>query len=71
MSEGAGDDDDLLLRHTCEGDESAFVSLYRRHREPLYRFSLRMLGDANRMGIGRMDSNCGRSAAINSLTSTS
>jgi RNA polymerase sigma-70 factor (ECF subfamily) len=46
MSEGAGDEDDLLLRHTCEGDESAFVSLYRHHREPLYRFSLRMLGDA-------------------------
>jgi len=40
-----GDEDDMLLRHTREGDELAFVSLYQRHREPLYRFSLRMLGD--------------------------
>jgi RNA polymerase sigma-70 factor (ECF subfamily) len=42
-----GDEDDMLLRHTREGDELAFVSLYQRHREPLYRFSLRMLGDAS------------------------
>jgi RNA polymerase sigma-70 factor (ECF subfamily) len=40
------DDDADLLRRAGEGDESAFVNLYRRHRDPLYRFSLRMLGSA-------------------------
>jgi RNA polymerase sigma-70 factor (ECF subfamily) len=38
------DDEAALLIRTRDGDESAFVSLYRRHRDSLYRFSLRMLG---------------------------
>jgi RNA polymerase sigma-70 factor, ECF subfamily len=46
VSAGNGSDDEGdLLKRTRAGDESAFVSLYRRHRDPLYRFSLRMLGD--------------------------
>jgi RNA polymerase sigma-70 factor, ECF subfamily len=38
------DDEADLLRRTREGDEAAFLKLYRRHCDPLYRFSLRMLG---------------------------
>jgi RNA polymerase sigma-70 factor (ECF subfamily) len=41
-----GDHDSDLLRRTRAGDEFAFIGLYRRHRDPLYRFSLRMLGNA-------------------------
>jgi RNA polymerase sigma-70 factor, ECF subfamily len=40
-----GDRDADLLRRTIGGDEAAFVGLYRRHRDPLYRFSHRMLGN--------------------------
>jgi hypothetical protein len=46
MDDDQGGDRDVdLLRRTMSGDEGAFVGLYRRHRDPLYRFSRRMLGN--------------------------
>ena len=38
--------DDVLLRRAAKGDEEAFTSLYRRHQAALYRFALRMSGNA-------------------------
>ena len=38
--------DDVLLRRAARGDEEAFASLYRRHQAALYRFALRMTGNA-------------------------
>jgi RNA polymerase sigma-70 factor (ECF subfamily) len=38
--------DDVLLRRAAKGDEDAFVVLYRRHQAGLYRFGLRMTGNA-------------------------
>ena len=38
--------DDLLLRRASKGDEEAFTFLYRRHQAALYRFALRMTGNA-------------------------
>jgi RNA polymerase sigma-70 factor, ECF subfamily len=38
--------DDVLLRYAAKGDEEAFTVLYRRHQASLYRFSLRMTGNA-------------------------
>jgi len=38
--------DDVLLRRAAKGDEDAFVALYRRHQAALYRFALRMTGNA-------------------------
>src|SRR6202047_969120 len=38
--------DDVLLRRASKGDEDAFVVLYRRHQAGLYRFGLRMTGNA-------------------------
>jgi RNA polymerase sigma-70 factor, ECF subfamily len=38
--------DDVLLRRSAKGDEDAFTQLYRRHQGPLYRFALRMAGNA-------------------------
>ncbi len=38
--------DDVLLRHAAKGDEDAFTILYRRHQASLYRFALRMTGNA-------------------------
>jgi RNA polymerase sigma-70 factor, ECF subfamily len=37
---------DLLLRCAAKGDEEAFTLLYRRHQAALYRFALRMTGNA-------------------------
>jgi RNA polymerase sigma-70 factor, ECF subfamily len=37
---------DLLLRRAAKGDEEAFTLLYRRHQAALYRFALRMTGNA-------------------------
>jgi RNA polymerase sigma-70 factor (ECF subfamily) len=37
---------DVLLRRAAKGDEDAFVLLYRRHQAALYRFALRMTGNA-------------------------
>jgi len=38
--------DDVLLRRAGKGDEDAFALLYRRHQGALYRFALRMSGNA-------------------------
>lgn len=38
--------DDVLLRRAGRGDEEAFTLLYRRHQGALYRFALRMSGNA-------------------------
>lgn len=38
--------EDLLLRRAAKGDEEAFTLLYRRHQAALYRFALRMTGNA-------------------------
>ena len=38
--------DDALLRHAAKGNEDAFTTLYRRHQAALYRFALRMTGNA-------------------------
>ena len=38
--------DDVLLRRAGKGDEKAFTLLYRRHQAALYRFALRMSGNA-------------------------
>ena len=38
--------DDVLLRRAGRGDEEAFTILYRRHQAALYRFALRMSGNA-------------------------
>ena len=36
----------MLLRRAGKGDEEAFTLLYRRHQAALYRFALRMSGNA-------------------------
>ena len=38
--------DDILLRRAAKGDEEAFTLLYRRHQAVMYRFALRMTGNA-------------------------
>jgi RNA polymerase sigma-70 factor, ECF subfamily len=38
--------DDVLLRRAAKGDEEAFALLYRRHQAAIYRFALRMTGNA-------------------------
>jgi RNA polymerase sigma-70 factor, ECF subfamily len=38
--------DDVLLRRAAKGDEDAFTALYRRHQAAIYRFALRMTGNA-------------------------
>ena len=38
--------EDVLLQRAAKGDEEAFSSLYRRHQAALYRFALRMTGNA-------------------------
>ena len=38
--------DDVLLKRSTKGDEEAFTQLYRRHQAQLYRFALRMTGQA-------------------------
>jgi RNA polymerase sigma-70 factor (ECF subfamily) len=38
--------DDVLLRLAAKGDEEAFTVLYRRHQAAIYRFALRMTGNA-------------------------
>jgi RNA polymerase sigma-70 factor, ECF subfamily len=46
MSIPEQDRDDVLLRRAAKGDEESFTALYRRHQGPLYRFALRMTGNA-------------------------
>ena len=36
-----------LLRRACLGDEPSFLQLYERHRTPVFRFALRMLGSTS------------------------
>ena len=36
--------DEELLRATALGDEEAFLEIYRRHRDRVYRFACRMTG---------------------------
>ena len=36
--------DEELLRATADGDEGAFLEIYRRHRDRVYRFAYRMTG---------------------------
>src|SRR6516162_11248341 len=38
--------DDLLLRRSAKGDDSAFAELYRRHQGVLFRFAVRMTGSS-------------------------
>ncbi len=38
--------DVVLLRCSAKGDEDSFTEIYRRHQAPLYRFALRMTGNA-------------------------
>jgi RNA polymerase sigma-70 factor, ECF subfamily len=38
--------DEVLLRRSAKGDETSFTELYRRHQAALYRFALRMTGNA-------------------------
>jgi RNA polymerase sigma-70 factor (ECF subfamily) len=42
LSGGEGD----LLRRAGRGDEAAFLTLYERHRTPVFRFACRVLGSA-------------------------
>lgn len=46
MRIGEQERDDVLLRRAAKGDEEAFVLLYRRHQAAMYRFALRMTGNA-------------------------
>lgn len=38
--------DEQLLKRASRGDEAAFLLLYERHREAVFRFAYRMLGDS-------------------------
>lgn len=42
-----GDDDLALAQRALAGEERAFTALMRRHKEPLYRFVRRYIGDAD------------------------
>src|SRR5277367_4327129 len=44
MSNGLSDGEDELLRSISRGDEAAFLTFYRRHQGPVYRFALQMSG---------------------------
>jgi RNA polymerase sigma-70 factor (ECF subfamily) len=36
--------DELLLQRAGDGDQAAFLELYERHRQPIFRFAYRLLG---------------------------
>ena len=38
--------DERLLAEASRGDEAAFLALYQRHRDPVFRFAYRLLGSA-------------------------
>ena len=40
--------DEVLLKRAGEGDQTAFLELYDRHREPIYRFAYRLLGEVDK-----------------------
>jgi RNA polymerase sigma-70 factor, ECF subfamily len=46
MNIGPKEPDQDLLRRSVAGDEDSFTLLYRRHQAPLFRFALRMTGNA-------------------------
>lgn len=46
MNSSSRSNDDDLLRRLSDGDEEAFMTIYRRHQAPLYRFALRLSGAA-------------------------
>jgi len=46
MSIPEQDRDDVLLWRAAKGDDESFTLLYRRHQAALYRFALRMTGNA-------------------------
>lgn len=46
MNARDGDDDDTLIAAALSGDNAAFSTLMGRHKEPLYRFVRRYVGDA-------------------------
>ena len=37
--------DEALLKRAGEGDQAAFLELYDRHRQPIFRFAYRLLGE--------------------------
>ena len=39
--------DEALLKRAGEGDEAAFLELYDRHRQPIFRFAYRLLGEVD------------------------
>ena len=39
--------DEALLKRAGEGDQAAFLELYERHRQPIFRFAYRLLGEAD------------------------
>lgn len=47
MNARDGDDDDTLIADALSGDNGAFSALMGRHKEPLYRFVRRYVGDAD------------------------
>jgi RNA polymerase sigma-70 factor (ECF subfamily) len=36
--------DELLLKRSAHGDQEAFLELYERHRQPIFRFAYRLVG---------------------------
>ena len=41
------DSDEDLLRATGRGDEAAFLQIYRRYQEKVYRYAVRITGSAD------------------------
>ena len=39
--------DEVLLKKAGEGDQAAFLELYDRHRQPIFRFAYRLLGEVD------------------------
>ena len=39
--------DEVLLKKAAEGDQAAFLELYDRHRQPIFRFAYRLLGEVD------------------------
>ena len=39
--------DEALLKRAGEGDQAAFLELYGRHRQPIFRFAYRLLGEVD------------------------
>ena len=40
--------DEVLLERAGDGDQAAFLELYDRHREPIFRFAYRLLGEVGK-----------------------